>query len=472
MLIVYWQTVLLLISLSRVTVAALVTVHVLLNKKDVGAAIGWIGITILMPFTGGTLYAMFGINRVHRRARKLIGRASWHSRTLSSRWKRAEEGGFAPLAHMVGKLTGRPLMGGNHVEMLHNGDEVYPQMLAAIDGATSSVLLCSYIFRGDQAGERFLAALIQAHRRGIAVRVLVDGIGSGYFRCPVASALRRAGVPVARFMHSMLPWRMPFINMRNHKKILVVDGHLGFMGGLNIGVENLMATQPRHPVADTHFRLEGPIVHQLTEAFTQDWSFAWGEDLPPDSIFPEVTWKGDTLARIVTAGPDSDLEKIEYTMLQAITLARQSVRLMTPYFLPGERFLSELALAALRGVEVDIVVPRHSNHTLIDWARSANLPRFLDSGCRVWQARPPFNHSKLMVVDRHWACVGSSNLDVRSLRLNFEINLEAYDNALATRIDDFIAIHRHDRLTHYDLDRRGLPIRLRDSAARLFLPYL
>jgi cardiolipin synthase len=184
MLIVHWQTVLLLVFLSRIAVAVLVTVHVLLNKKDVGAAIGWIGITILMPFTGGTLYAMFGINRVHRRARKLIGRASWHSRTLSSRWKRAEEGSFAPLAHMVGKLTGRPLMGGNHVEMLHNGDEVYPQMLAAIEGATSSVLLCSYIFRGDAAGARFLAALIGAHRRGVAVRVLVDGIGSGYFRCP------------------------------------------------------------------------------------------------------------------------------------------------------------------------------------------------------------------------------------------------------------------------------------------------
>ncbi|WP_408904561.1 cardiolipin synthase [Nguyenibacter sp. L1] len=472
MLLMSWHTLIMVALAARVCVAACVTMHVLLNKREVGAAIGWIGITALMPFTGGALYVMFGINRVHRRARKLIGRQSWHSRTVSSRWKRTEEGGFAPLADMVGKLTGRPLMSGNLVQMLHDGDEAYPQMLDAIGGAGSSVLLCSYIFRADDAGDRFIAALIAAHRRGVAVRVLVDGIGSGYFRSPAAHALRRAGVPVGRFMHSMLPWRMPFINMRNHKKILVVDGRLGFMGGLNIGQENLVAHHPDHPVSDTHFRIEGPVVHQLAEAFAQDWAFTTGEDLPADPFFPELAPTGDVPARIVTAGPDSDLEKIEYTMLQAMTMARRSIRLMTPYFLPGERFLTELALAALRGIEVDIVMPGHSNHTLIDWARAANLQRFLDSGCRVWQASPPFNHSKLMVVDRHWTFVGSSNLDVRSLRLNFEVNIEAYDTATARLIDDFITTHRRHRLTHYDLDRRPLPVRLRDAAARLLLPYL
>ncbi|MBM9401691.1 cardiolipin synthase [Gluconacetobacter azotocaptans] len=468
----YWRTFLYVVLMARVVVAGTVSLHVLLTKRDVGASIGWIGIAVLMPFTGGVLYTMFGINRVHRRARKLIGRQSWHSRTLTSRWKRAEQGSFAPLADMVSKLTGRPLMTGNSIRVLHDGDEAYPQMLDAIANATTTILLCSYIFRNDNVGGRFVTALVDAHRRGVAVRVLVDGIGSGYFRCPVAHALHAAGVPVGRFMHSMLPWRMPFINMRNHKKILVVDGRVGFLGGLNIGQENLVASRPVHPVSDTHFHVEGPVIHQLTEAFAQDWSFVSGEDLHAALFFPDVSQRGETLTRIVTAGPDSDLEKIEYTMLQAITLARRSVRLMTPYFLPGERFLTELALAALRGVEVDIVVPRHSNHTLIDWARAANLPRFLDSGCRVWQASPPFNHSKLMVVDRHWTFVGSSNLDVRSLRLNFEINLEAYDDALANMLDDFVVRHRHDRLTHHDLDRRRLPIRIRDAGARLLLPYL
>ena len=456
----------------RVCIIAVVIVHVLLTKRDVGASIGWIGVTVLMPLTGGTLYSMFGINRVHRRARRLVGQHPWHSRTTSSQWRREEEGVFAPLASMVGKLTGRPLLSGNAVIPMHDGDTVYPRMLATINGAQRSVLLCSYIFRADRIGRQFCDALIAAHRRGVQVRVLVDGVGSGYFHCGVERILRRAGVPVGRFMHSMLPWRMPFINMRDHKKILVVDGSTGFMGGLNIGEENIASSHPRHLVSDTHFELAGPVVHQLSEAFARDWSFTRGEELRADIFFPPQTSHGPTLSRIVTAGPDLDLEKIEYTMLQAIAMARHNVRLMTPYFLPDDRFLTELALASLRGIEVDIVVPWHSNHTLLDWARSANLPRFLDSGCRIWLARPPFNHSKLMVVDRHWSFVGSSNLDVRSLRLNFEINLESYDDALAGSIDDFISIHRHVRLTHHDLDRRSFPRKLRDAAARLFLPYL
>lgn len=456
----------------RLCIMAIVIVHVLLTKRDVGASIGWIGVTVLMPLTGGILYLMFGINRVRRRAKRLVGLHPWYSRTMTSRWRRGEEGRFAPLADMVTKLTQRPLLAGNLVIPLHDGDSAYPQMLAAIEAARSTVLLCSYIFRPDEIGQKFCDALIAAHQRGAQVRVLVDGVGSGYFHCAIADRLHRAGVPVGRFMHSLLPWRMPFINMRDHKKILVVDGRTGFMGGLNIGEENLTARHPAHPVSDTHFRISGPVIHQLSEAFARDWTFTTGEALVADLFFPEQQAHGDSLTRIVTAGPDSDLEKIEYTMLQAISMARHSVRLMTPYFLPDERFLTELALAALRGIEVDIIVPRHSNHVVIDWARAANLPRFLDSGCRVWQARPPFNHSKLLVVDRHWSFVGSSNIDVRSLRLNFEINLEVYDDALATTIDDFIIRHRHERLTHHDLDRRSLPTKLRDASARLLLPYL
>ncbi|GBQ46492.1 cardiolipin synthase [Komagataeibacter sucrofermentans] len=449
-----------------------VVIHVLLTKRDVGASIGWIGVTVLMPLTGGILYLMFGINRVHRRARRMAGQHPWRSRTMSSQWRCDEKGAFAPLGSMVGKLTGRPLLGGNAIEPMHDGDTVYPRMLDAINAAQRSVLLCSYIFRADSIGRQFCDALIAAHGRGVQVRVLVDGVGSGYFNCGVARILRRAGVPVGQFMHSMLPWRMPFINMRDHKKILVTDGLTGFMGGLNIGEENIAASRPTHLVSDTHFQLTGPVVHQLSEAFARDWAFTVGEELTAEIYFPPQPSCGETPGRIVTAGPDMDLEKIEYTMLQAFTMARHSIRLMTPYFLPDDRFLTELELASLRGIEVDIVVPAHSNHTLLDWARAANLPRFLDSGCRIWMARPPFNHSKLMVVDRHWSFVGSSNLDVRSLRLNFEINLETYDAALAGSLDAFIASHRHIRLTHHDLDRRPFVRKLRDAAARLMLPYL
>lgn len=465
---------LLTLTIIRFVLVTGVALHILLTKRNTSSAIGWIGICILMPVLGTVLYVMFGINRVRRLAKKLVRSRSSHrfEDSHSSSWNRELDGQFAPLALMVGKLTSRPLVGGNTITTLHDGDGAYPHMLQAIDNAEHSVLLCSYIFRNDQIGGEFIEKLIVAQKRGVQVRVLVDGIGSGYFLSPVYHRLRRAGVPCARFMHSLLPWRMPFINLRNHRKILVADGKIGFMGGLNIGDENLVSRNPPSPVSDTHFMLEGPVVKQLAEAIAWDWSFATQETLEGDIYFKEHKSTGESVARIVTAGPDTDLEKIEYTMLQAATLARRQIRLMTPYFLPGSRLMAELGLAALRGVQVDVVIPLRSNHLPLDWACAANIAPLLDSGVRVWWVNPPFNHSKLMVVDRAWSFVGSSNLDIRSLRLNFEINLETYDVAMAETLDDFICRHRNRRLTHHDLDKRNKLIQIRDATARLFMPYL
>lgn len=465
---------LLTVTLIRFVLVTSVSLHILLTKRNTSSAIGWIGICVLMPALGTVLYLMFGINRVRRLAKKLVSGRSAHrfQATQNSSWNRELDGQFAPLALMVSKLTSRPLVGGNCISCLHDGDGAYPHMLSAIDQAEKSILLCSYIFRNDNVGGDFMEKLVAARKRGVEVRVLVDGIGSGYFFSGVYWRLKKAGVPCARFMHSMLPWRMPFLNLRNHRKILVVDGKVGFMGGLNIANENLLALKLRHPVSDTHFKLEGPIVRQLSEAMAWDWYFATQEVLAGDIYFQEHTANGESVARIVTAGPDTDLEKIEYTMLQAITLARKQVRLMTPYFLPGSRLMSELALAALRGVQVDVIIPLTSNHPPLDWACAANISPLLDAGVRVWRVKPPFNHSKLMVVDRAWSCVGSSNLDIRSLRLNFEINLEIYDITLAGVLDDFMTRHRNVRLTHHDLDKRNYLIKVRDAAARLGMPYL
>lgn len=462
------------VTVIRFVLVTSVALHILLTKRNTSSAIGWIGICVLMPVLGTTLYLMFGINRVRRLAKKLVsGRFSRRVEdSQSSSWNRELDGQFAPLAVMVGKLTSRPLVGGNRITPLHDGDGAYPPMLDAIDTAQHSILLCSYIFRNDQIGSVFIEKLIAAHQRGVQVRVLVDGIGSGYFLSSVYRRLKRAGVPCGRFMHSMLPWRMPFINLRNHRKILVVDGLTGFMGGLNIADENLVSQKPPNPVSDTHFRLEGPIVKQLAEAMAWDWYFVTQETLEGEIYFKEHTSTGESLARIVTAGPDTDLEKIEYTMLQAITLARRQVRVMTPYFLPGSRVMSELALAALRGVMVDVIIPLRSNHPPLDWACAANISPLLDAGVRVWLVNPPFNHSKLLVVDRAWSFVGSSNLDIRSLRLNFEINMEIYDVVIAEMLDDFISHHRNRRLTHHDLDKRMILTQIRDAAARLFMPYL
>ena len=331
--------------------------------------------------------------------------------------------------------------------------------------------LASYIFREDLAGEPFLDALVKARARGVDVRVLIDGIGGGYFTSAAWRRLRRGEVAAARFMHSLLPWRMPFLNLRLHKKLLVIDGARAFAGGLNIGAENLMATKPRHPVLDHHFLIEGPAVAQLSGAFAADWRMATGEELP-SAWFPSPAPAGKQAARVVTAGPDQDNEKIEFVALLAITCAKQSVTLMTPYFLPGEKLLSALALAARRGVRVDIVMPLRSNHRGVDFAARANIAPLLKAGCRIWRNPPPFDHSKLMVVDGAWALIGSSNWDVRSFRLNFELGVEVYDQDFARAVETIMDGKRAGQLTPDELARRSLPARLRDAAFRLALPYL
>ena len=219
--------------------------------------------------------------------------------------------------------------------------------------------------------------------------MLVDGIGGGWLRSPAYHALRAKGVPCVRFLHSPLPWRMPFLNLRSHKKILVLDGTVGFTGGMNIADENVMATHPKTPVQDTHFRLEGPVVAQLTDAFAQDWCFASedSEELGGDAWFPSLSDRGGTAARVIDAGPDADIEKIEFAILQAVACARESIAVMTPYLLPDERMITALALASMRGVAVDIVIPEKSDHTFVDWATHANIGPLLRTACGSGAAR-------------------------------------------------------------------------------------
>ena len=279
-------------------------------------------------------------------------------------------------------------------------------------------------------------------------------------------------VPVGRFMHSGLPWRMPFLNLRTHKKVLVIDGRLAFTGGMNIGAENLVSRRPPHPVRDTHFRVEGPVVTQLTAAFAEDWFFVMNEELTGDAWFPPLDEAGAAVARVVTSGPDQDLEKIEFTVLEAIACARSSIQIVTPYFLPDDRLVTSLTLAAMRGVAVDIVMPERSNHRPVDWAARANSGPLLDEGCRIWLGPPPFDHSKIMVVDHEWCLIGSSNWDMRSFRLNFELAMEVYNDGLARALEAMVAARMHTQLTPAMLAGRSLPARLRDAGMRLALPYL
>jgi len=451
--------------------AILVTVHVLLYKRDVAAAIGWIGLGWLSPILGPALYWMFGINRVRRRAYR-ISRRYVARRGPPPPMGAIRSEKYAALERAVGVLTRRPTLANNAIAPMRNGDEAYPVMLQAIADAKVSIGLASYIFTADEAGRPFIDALIAARKRGVEVRVIVDGIGSGYFFSMAAFLLARGGVTVVRFMHSWLPWRTAFLNLRNHKKILVVDGKRGFIGGLNISAHNLKAAKPRTAVRDMHFEVSGPVVAQIAEAFVLDWEFATGEELQGEAWFPAPDECGPALARVITSGPDQDIEKIEFMFLQAIGTAQRQIKIITPYFLPDERLVAALELAAMRGVDVDIVIPENSDHRVMDWAVMAHVAPLLIAGVKIWRAPQPFEHSKLMTIDGGWSLIGSANWDQRSLRLNFELNMEIYDHDFSAMLSEKIAARQGEEITLKSLYAQPMRLRLRNRAVRLLLPYL
>jgi cardiolipin synthase len=457
--------------------------HAVLFKRDTRAAIGWVGMIWLAPIFGILLYVWLGINRIERRARSLravrprqgssavLGEGpaevADQARTLTAT-------PLDSLVKLVRDVTGRPLVAGNRVTPLVNGDQAYPAMLEAIEAATRSVTLSTYIFANDGTGQRFLDALRRAVSRQVEVRVLIDDVGARYSWRPMPQVLRQAGIPCAQFLPTLIPWRVQYSNLRNHRKILVVDGRIGFTGGINIHKENCLERHPRRAVQDLHFRVTGPVVAQFQEAFADDWGFCTGELLQGQSWFPAVEPEGSVLARGISDGPDDDFETLRLTLLGAIGCARSSLLVVTPYFLPDSSLIAALNVAALRGVQVDLVLPAENDLKLVQWASAALLWQVLERGCRVWLSPPPFDHTKLLLVDGLWTLLGSANWDPRSLRLNFEFNVECYDRQLATRLTDFAhsKIQQSRQLSVADMDGRSLPVRLRDGVARLFSPYL
>jgi cardiolipin synthase len=460
----------LVLSVLHVAIASAATVHALLNKRDVRAAVGWIGVVWLSPVLGAALYLGFGINRVHRKARRLRGLKQTLDADASGRAAPTSRRERLQLA--VGAITGSDLRQADVDLVLDSGDEAYPEMLAAIDGARTSVALSTFIFRVDEPGSKFIAALAAAKRRGVDVRVLIDGMGGGFFLSRAYRALRSEGVPAARFLHSIWPWKMPFLDLRLHKKALIVDGELAFIGGLNIAAENLASAPASIRVRDTHFRVRGDVVRQIVEGFDDDWAFATGEEASGVSRPAARLPAAGEVARAIQAGPDQAVGQLALVLLSAITAARRSIRIATPYFLPEEQLLTALTLASLRGVDVRLVMPGVNNHRMVGWAVEAHIRPLLEGGCSLYRSQPPFDHAKLMTVDDEWSLIGSANWDARSLRLNFELGLEVYDRDLCQRLSTLIDEKCGTPVTLSDIDGRPFVIKLRDATTRLALPYL
>lgn len=464
-------------------VALVASSHVVLTKRDTRASIAWVGLIWLTPIFGAILYFWLGVNRIQRKARLLRGvRPAFGSSANRNACPQeiiddtfgSNGSHLLSLVTLGNEITKKPLLAGNQIVPLLDGDQAFPEMIQAIDGATTSISLGTYIFDNDRIGRQFLEALKRAASRNVQVRVLIDDMGARYSWPTMVQALRRAGIACRTFMPPSIPWRFQYTNLRTHRKTLILDGKLGFIGGINLREGHCLALHPRSPVRDLHFRIEGPVISEIQQVFADDWSFCAGEVLDGEVWFPNVSPCGDVLARAVPDGPDENFESFRHALLGAIACAEHSIRVVTPYFLPDSSLITALNVAALRGIDVDIVLPGRNNIPLVQWASTSLLWQVVERGCRVWISSPPFDHTKLMVVDNLVSFVGSSNWDPRSLRLNFELNLECYDRTLASKLTSLVEerIGFARRLTLAELDGRSLAERLRDGIARLASPYL
>ncbi len=462
-----------LLVLVHVGPAAWGVYHALLYKRDPRAAMGWIMACIFIPYAGPAAYFLFGINRVRARGQDLKPRFLHVGYEVGTRRALPSAHGELGIRDVGLRITGRELCYGNSVRPLFNGEQAYPAMLEAIAAAQERVFLATYIFLLDRTGEQFLDALEGAVGRGADVRVLIDGVGELYAFRNVVRALRKRGIKAARFLPPRLLPPSVNVNLRNHRKVLLVDQDVAFAGGMNIGDRHLSIDGKPREVSDVHFALHGPIIAQLGNLFRSDWHFATDGSDPVVDEQPGPE-RGDMQCRMVPDGPNDELDALAATIHTVISAARRSVDIVTPYFLPNRDLMASLESAALRGARVRIVLPGKNNLPYMHWANRNALGELLRWDIGAWYQPPPFCHAKVLCIDDAYSLIGSANLDARSLRLNFELGIEVFsedlNGALTGFVDDLVAVSQ--RIDYEDLANRPLAVRLRDSAAALMSPYM
>ena len=461
--------------------ACIAAAHAIMYKRDPRSSAIWLLLSFFLPIAGPWMYWVIGINRVERRAVRHLGRreqpfdaAPIDPETIESAEQACILGPLRGLYRVSQRVTRLPMLPGNRVTPLHCGEEAYPRMLHAIENARRSITLASYIFDWDDVGRQFATAMEAAAGRGVRVHVLVDGVGAlGHFS-RMGRLLLKSGAEVASFFPLRFPLGRLRINLRNHRKILVVDGTVGFTGGMNITERHLVRLDKPQRAEDLHFELSGPVVSELQHTFAEDWRLATGKVLLGENYFPPLERAGATLCRGIVSGPDEDFEDIHIIIRAALSAAQKSVYMVTPYYVPTPSLVSATTTAALRGVDVKLILPSVLDLPYMRWAADAYLWQLLERGIEVYRRPPPFAHTKLMIVDDQWVLFGSANLDRRSFRLNFEFNVEAYDKEFAGMMRARVeaALARSTPVTLEQIDARPMWRRLRDGTVKLFSPYL
>jgi cardiolipin synthase len=482
-----------LFGIGHACLALGLSLDVLLHKDRPVSAVLWLAILWAVPYAGAAAYLAFGMDRIRRGARERRAARSLMVRSaqLGPSLERhvlgvpASPGGGAPdrlgrhiLRGTDPAVPAHRVLTGNRAHLLVDGDGFYPELRRAIEEARHTIHLQTFIFAADRTGTAFRDLLARRAREGVTVRLLYDRFGSTRAHLlRFFEPLRRAGALVHSISQAN-PLKGRFqINLRNHRKVAVIDGRLAFVGGINVSDKNVSAYTAGSPIRDYHVRVEGPAVIDFQLGFLEDWHFASRESpealLGPDCL-PEVERVGEALVQVVPGGPEAAGRGLAEAFFAAIVAAEDSISITTPYFVPDQPIVGALRYAAHRGVKVRLVVPAKNNHWYTGFAARALYGRLLRAGVRIFERHPPFMHAKALLVDGVYAMMGSANLDYRSLHLNFETNLEVVDpefvSSVARQVQ--VEIQASREVTREAHAARPLPRRLLENFCRLFEPVL
>ncbi|MEX2518059.1 MAG: cardiolipin synthase [Paracoccaceae bacterium] len=458
------------------SLAAWFAVKAMRTARTPQGSVGWVVFLLSAPIIAVPAYLFLGHSRYPgfismRRASERVIAGLDAQRSAHGGAVRAEAHRSAPRALAYERLANMPITAGNEYRLLIDGEATFGAIFAAIEAAERYVLVCFYILRDDMIGRELADLLVRRAGEGVKVRVLYDAIGSNGLPKSYLARLREAGVDIRDF-HAIRRRRNPFqLNFRNHRKIVVVDGRIGFVGGLNVGDEYMGRDQRFGRWRDTHLQLRGPSVTQLQLVFAEDWH--WSSNETPDFDWSAAPVAGGVDALILAPGPADPMETGSLYFLNAIGGARQRIWIASPYFVPDSDALSALKLAALRGVDVRILMPAMKDHLTVWLAAYAYFDEMREAGVRIWRQREGFMHQKALVVDGELASIGTVNLDIRSCRLNFEVTAILFGEAAAAEVASMLEtdiegadLHLTRLADETPLKRYGAPI------ARLFAPLL
>ncbi len=472
---------------AHLILALLATFALLRRRKEPRGMVAWIFAFFTLPGLGLLCYWLIGSNRLPRKARRRRRRIA-HLQAKLRKWAEHQARGELDLAHaelppdlraleQLGlKLAGMPAAGGNDVCILEEANATYAALEAALRSATQHIHMLYYIWQPDETGRYFRDLLVERARAGVECRVLLDAVGSLWATPGFLRPLRDAGVKVAFFL-PLLPLRFGrrwSLHLRNHRKIVVVDGQTAFMGSQNIGDEYRGRKARLSPWYDTHMRIRGPAALYLQQTFAEDWYLAARERLDAEEYFPRPQRPGGSVVQVLATGPDQPVSTLAQIFFAAVSSARESIRIATPYFVPDQGMRMALEHACYRGVKVRLVLPSRSDSMLALWAARSFYAELIDAGVEIHEYDAGVLHSKLVTVDDRWAALGSANMDARSFQLNFEVTALIYDATVATAlgrsIDRFCAKAR--LIGAREAWQRGPLRQLGEGVARLFSPLL